>query len=68
MIRQCAWCRRVIGQRAPFEDSSITHGLCRLCRGQVLELHDPGVMEDLPEQPTDGATSQSVPATMRTSA
>ena len=68
MIRQCAWCRRVMGQRAPFEDNSVTHGLCRLCRGQVLQLHDPTVNEDVSEQPTDGVTSQSVSATMRTSA
>jgi hypothetical protein len=68
MIRQCAWCRRVIGQRAPFEDHSITHGLCRSCRGQVLQLHDPSISKELPEEPMEGATSPSVPVTMRTSA
>lgn len=39
MIRQCAWCACIIGQRAPLEDKSVTHGLCKRCQARVVRLH-----------------------------
>jgi hypothetical protein len=37
MIRQCAWCRRELGEVAPLEDRSVTHGLCAECRTRLLK-------------------------------
>ncbi len=31
MIRVCAWCKKVIGEKEPFEDKSVTHGICQDC-------------------------------------
>ena len=36
MIRQCAWCNRILGPAAPLEDASITHGVCSDCHREVL--------------------------------
>ncbi len=35
MIRVCAWCKKVIGQKPPFEDKSETHGMCESCFSKV---------------------------------
>lgn len=35
MIRQCAWCCRVLGQIAPLEDRAVTHGLCPECHAKL---------------------------------
>jgi hypothetical protein len=37
MIRQCAWCCRWLGETAPLDDESITHGLCKECHARLLE-------------------------------
>jgi hypothetical protein len=31
MIRQCCICGVVYGEKEPFEDKSVTHGLCKKC-------------------------------------
>lgn len=31
MIVQCAWCKKVTGEKAPLEDKSVTHGCCEKC-------------------------------------
>jgi len=36
MTRQCAWCGRVLGQMAPLDDFSVTHGLCRECHAKIV--------------------------------
>ena len=36
MIRQCAWCNRILGPAAPLEDASITHGMCPDCHHKEL--------------------------------
>jgi hypothetical protein len=36
MICQCAWCHRLLGQKAPIEDRSITHGICVSCSQKLL--------------------------------
>ncbi len=36
MIRVCAECKIQYGEKAPFEDKSLTHGLCRECFEKAL--------------------------------
>ncbi len=31
MIRWCSFCQRYIGEKEPFEDYGITHGMCEKC-------------------------------------
>lgn len=31
MIRQCAWCKGMMGEVAPVADKRITHGICKKC-------------------------------------
>ncbi len=40
MIRQCAWCRRVIGEVPPLQDDSVTHGLCPECFAGLLVVDE----------------------------
>jgi hypothetical protein len=40
MIRQCAWCRSVIGQIMPLEDTRVTHGMCSLCYFNFMQSND----------------------------
>ena len=40
MIRQCAWCCRVLGQTDPLEDISVTHGVCQECHAQHIGPHE----------------------------
>lgn len=36
MIRQCAWCRRVIGLKTPIENMAVTHGICARCSRELV--------------------------------
>jgi hypothetical protein len=36
MSRQCAWCKRGMGQVHPLEDPGLTHGICRPCVREML--------------------------------
>jgi hypothetical protein len=40
MIRQCAWCCRVLGLIPPLEDQSVTHGVCPECNRKLLEAQE----------------------------
>jgi len=31
MIRMCAWCNTVLGEKEPLDDHNITHGMCKPC-------------------------------------
>ena len=31
MIRICAWCNKVMGEKKPLSDKSETHGICQSC-------------------------------------
>jgi len=33
----CAWCQKSMGEKEPFEDSAVSHGLCEGCMTDVLE-------------------------------
>jgi hypothetical protein len=48
MIRQCAWCRQVLGKIAPLEDESVTHGLCAECHAHLLESRDKAPLQAAP--------------------
>lgn len=42
MIKWCAWCQQFIRETAPFDDFSITHGVCASCKSRYTNLfaHD----------------------------
>jgi phage FluMu protein Com len=31
MIRQCAWCNKVLGEVEPLDNKATTHGICPEC-------------------------------------
>lgn len=33
----CAWCGRGIGEKWPYNDNSISHGMCRECAKEISE-------------------------------
>lgn len=37
MIRQCAWCKKILGEIAPLRDLSVTHGMCEKCERELLK-------------------------------
>ena len=37
MIRQCAWCLKMLGEVAPLSDKSMTHGICKACERGILQ-------------------------------
>ena len=37
MSRKCAWCRRCMGETPPFDDHTVTHGICLVCQQRYLE-------------------------------
>ena len=37
MIRQCAWCKKLMGSVPPLHDTAITHGICKECEKQLYE-------------------------------
>jgi len=36
VIILCAWCGKNLGEKEPLEDKSITHGICKECKKQLL--------------------------------
>jgi hypothetical protein len=50
MTRQCAWCKKSLGEKAPMEDERITHGICLGCRQKLLR--DAGVCDTSELAPT----------------
>jgi hypothetical protein len=37
MTRMCAWCGNKLGQAAPLDDASVTHGICLTCSLRLLK-------------------------------
>jgi len=37
MIRQCGWCKILMGEVAPLKDTRVTHGICQKCEKTVKE-------------------------------
>jgi methanogenic corrinoid protein MtbC1 len=40
VIRWCSYCQRFIGERPPYDDLSVTHGICSSCLGKPDVLTD----------------------------
>jgi hypothetical protein len=36
MTRRCSWCGKNLGQKSPFDDPSVTHGVCLPCSADLL--------------------------------
>jgi hypothetical protein len=43
MIIQCAWCLKMVGEKAPLSDRSVTHGICKECQQKMMK--QAGMME-----------------------
>jgi len=37
MIRQCAWCLMIMGEVPPLKDTSVTHGICKVCEQKLMK-------------------------------
>lgn len=37
MIVQCAWCQRIMGEKAPLSDKSVSHGMCEKCYQEQMK-------------------------------
>jgi len=37
MLRMCCYCEKIMGEKEPFEDKSITSGLCDPCLKKELK-------------------------------
>lgn len=37
MIRQCAWCLAMMGESWPYENKTLTHGMCEECLIKMKE-------------------------------
>lgn len=35
MLRVCSWCSGSMGEKPPFEDKTVTHGMCDKCLERV---------------------------------
>ncbi|MGA2403803.1 MAG: hypothetical protein ABSG91_19200 [Syntrophobacteraceae bacterium] len=45
MISICAWCKKDLGHKPPYEDFSTTHGICRACLDRYFP-HYRGALPD----------------------
>ena len=36
MIIQCGWCNKLLGEKEPFQNMSITHTICEICQKKLL--------------------------------
>lgn len=39
MIRVCAWCKKRLGEKAPYTDKAVTHGICKACAKKQLKMN-----------------------------
>jgi len=35
MIIECSWCKKILGEKAPYEDKSVTNTICNDCFEKV---------------------------------
>lgn len=38
MITKCAWCNVILGEKEPFNDPTISHGICQVCFDKHLAI------------------------------
>ena len=31
----CAWCGKKLGEKEPYDDKSVTHGICQKCKAKM---------------------------------
>lgn len=36
MVIQCAWCLRILGEKEPKSDMSVTHSICQKCADNMV--------------------------------
>lgn len=36
LVIKCAWCGKYLGEKEPYEDKSVTHGICPECRAKYF--------------------------------
>ena len=36
LVIKCAWCGKYLGEKEPYEDMSVTHGICPECRAKYF--------------------------------
>ena len=46
MVRKCAWCGEVMGEKKPMNDKSETHGMCPPCFEKQVAHGNPGAVLD----------------------
>lgn len=39
MIRQCAWCKVLMGEVAPLSDKAVTHSICEACQKKMMKQY-----------------------------
>ena len=37
IIIQCAWCKKFMGEKAPYNDKGVTHAMCPECLAKELK-------------------------------
>jgi len=40
LVIKCAWCGKYLGEKEPYEDKSVTHGICPECRAKYFPKKD----------------------------
>jgi len=40
LVIKCAWCGKYMGEKEPYEDKSVTHGICPECRAKYFPKKD----------------------------
>jgi len=47
MIRQCSWCKKILGEKEPLEDKRTTHTICDDCYEEVEKEEKERISNDL---------------------
>ena len=49
MIIKCAWCGKYLGEKEPYDDKSVTHGICQKCKAKMEAEEDEDDLCPTPE-------------------
>ena len=49
MIRICSDCKKLLGEKEPFEDKRVTHGICDDCEAKLQQELDRMIKERNPK-------------------
>ena len=53
MIRVCAWCKKILGEKEPLDDPTVTHGICDECLAEKMTQLDAWCKEIVEEKEGD---------------